>query len=311
MEIIRINKSMQFPILDKPIVAALGQFDGLHEAHRVLINQAIYLAKDYGFNSAVITFEPHPDIILKKQITSTYLTPLDAKIKVLSHLGINYLIIIDFNEKIAKLSHDLFIKNFLVPLGVKDVIVGYDFRYGYRGEGNIHTITIDSGNLIETHVVDEIKYHNQKLGSTLIRKLLEEGKVEEVKMILGRYYEVIGLVVEGNQLGRKIGFPTANLALREDFAYVKSGVYGVIVDVHRKKYLGICNLGYNPSFNLQAIRRFEVHILDFEGDLYYQEIQIQFVIRLRDEMKFISKDMFIKQIQKDKTTVIEFMSSLI
>lgn len=310
MEVIRIKETVDLA-LDKPLIVALGQFDGLHEAHLVLINKAVALANKNKVKSAVITFEPHPDIILKKQLNSTYLTPLDLKIKVLSSLGIDYLIVIDFTTKIALLEHDQFIKNYLIPLNVQEIVVGFDFRYGYRGRGNVNTIASDANNSIKVHVIDEIKYQNEKMGSSMVRKLLNAGQVEEASSILGRYYEVAGMVVHGNKLGQKIGIPTANIALRDDFADIKDGVYGVLVEINSQKYLGICNLGFNPTFNLQINRRLEVHIIDFNGDLYNQKLIIKFVIRLRDELKFSSILLFQEQIKADKEKVMALMSKLL
>lgn len=300
MVIIRLGKNLStHPRLNERIIAALGQFDGLHEAHQVLINEAVQLASAQNAKSAVVSFDPHPDIILKKQTDTSYITPLDKKCAFLDSLGVDYLFIVEFDQDVARIDHQAFITQYLLPLGIRGVVVGFDYRYGYKGLGNVDTLLDDANGQIEVTVIEEIKYDNQKVGSTLIRQYLIEGRIEEVTKLLGRYYEVEGKVIEGSQIGRKINIPTANLAIRPDFAPLKTGVYATIVEFNDQKYIGVCNIGYNPTFNTQKERRLEVHLLNFDGDLYDQTIKVKFVKWLRDELTFASIEDFQKQIQND------------
>ncbi|HHU23470.1 MAG: riboflavin biosynthesis protein RibF [Bacilli bacterium] len=300
MVIIRLSKdSSTNPKINIPLIAALGQFDGLHEAHQVLIKKAVALAKERNLKSAVISFDPHPDIILKKQTDPSYLTPLDKKSTFIENLGVDYLLIVEFDEEVARLSHQDFVKSYLLALKVKGIVVGFDYRYGFKGLGNCQTLTSDSDGQIEVTVIDEIKYDNQKMGSTLIRQYLKEGRMEDVSALLGRFYEVEGKVIEGSKIGRKLNLPTANLAIRSDFAPLKSGVYAALVEFMNQKYIGVCNIGYNPTFNTQKERRLEVHILNFEGELYDKTIKVQFVKWLRDEMVFKNLYEFQTQIEND------------
>ena len=293
------------------IVVTIGQFDGVHIAHQQLIKRVRDIAKERNLKSGIITFNPHPDYVLKKRNENTYLTPLQEKIEFIEKLNLDYLIIIDFNEEVASLNPRDFIQTYLLPIGVKVVVCGYDFRYGAGGQGNINTLKKDADNLIDVEVISQICYHHEKVGSTLIRDLLQQGKVDEVYHILGRYYQISGTVVSGNKIGRSLDIPTANLQIRDDFADVLPGVYGVLVTVYDKRYLGLCNLGHNPSFNYRPTMRLETHIIDFDEDIYGQIITIEFVMRIRSEQKFNSKEEFVEQIKRDKEEVLTKMKHLI
>jgi riboflavin kinase/FMN adenylyltransferase len=310
MEIIFLNETENIRQYD-PSVVAIGQFDGMHIAHLELVKRAKEVAKARNLKTGIVTFDPHPDYVLQKRKTDTYLTPLDEKIKVIGNLGLDYLFIIHFDEQVARMEPKAFVNRYLLSLGVKAVVAGFDYRYGFKGQGNVSTLKRDAQDLIDVEVISEIKYHDEKVGSALIRELLQKGEVEEVRRILGRYYQITGTVVSGNKIGRTLNLPTANLQIRDDFAEVKPGVYGVIVTVLGKRHLGLCNLGHNPSFNYQPVMQLETHIIDFHEEIYGEQITIDFVLRLRDEQKFASKEAFIEQIRKDKQEVENQMRNLI
>lgn len=282
------------------IVATIGQFDGLHVAHVSLISKTIEIAKEKNLKSALFTFDPHPDFVLKKDLSNTYVTPFEEKVKLLTELGIDYLIIIKFNLEIANMEPLAFVNDILLANNVKEVIVGFDFRFGRRGSGKANEIESLSRGIIKTNIIDEIKYNEQKIGTTLVRNLLKLGKTKEVYDLLGRFYKITGEVVRGNQVGRTIDFPTANFKVNKDFAKILPGVYVVRVIVDGKKYLGIANLGFNPSFNLSESMSFETHIFDFNDDIYGMHIDVELVEYLRGEIKFDSKEDFLHQIEKDK-----------
>lgn len=293
------------------LVVAIGQFDGVHIAHQQLIKRVKTIANEKKLKSGIITFHPHPDFILKKRNQDTYLTPLKEKIDVIKQFDVDYLFVIDFNEEIAKMSPREFVGTYLLGLGVKVVVCGYDFRYGARGAGNANTLKSDADNLLGVEVISQISYHDEKVGSSLIRELLQKGKVEEVYQILGRFYQISGTVVSGTKIGRSLDIPTANLQVREEFADVLPGVYGVIVTVNNQRYMGLCNLGHSPSFNYHQSMRLETHIIGFNEDIYGYTITIDFVIRLRDEQKFSSKEAFVEQIKRDKEEVLTKLKHLL
>ena len=304
MDVVRLNKE-NIKFIDN-LSAAIGQFDGLHIAHLELINTAIKVAEKNNLKSAVITFDPHPDFVLKKQVDETYITPIEEKIKLIESFNIDYLIIINFTKEVAGTDPVDFVNNYLVNTGVKEIVCGFDFSFGKFGKGKGNKITEYSNELINTTIIEEIKFDNKKIGSTLIRELLNSGDVIKVKQIMGRYYSVTAKVIKGSQVGKKVGVPTANLEINNDFAHVKSGVYSVLVHYDNKKYLGVCNIGHNPTFNYQANKRIEVHILDFDKNIYEDSLVVEFLEYLREESKFGSIEEFQQQIKKDIDNTLKY-----
>lgn len=308
MELIRYNLNDEMKIKDK-LAIALGQFDGLHLAHTMLIQEAVKIAKEKNIKSAVLTFDPHPDFILKKRENHGYITPITSKANYIASLGVDYLIIINFNLEVSQLAPEDFEKIFLFSLDIDTLIAGFDFRYGRMGKGSVDRLK----ELHRFSVIkfEEVKYENQKMGSELVRQYLEAGELEHVTNILGRYYNITGKVVPGNKVGRKMGFKTANIDLEENYHFLRKGVYGVFVYIENKRYLGVCNIGNNPSINYTERPRLEVHIFDFDEYIYNQEISVDFVFFIRDEIKFDSIEELIKQINKDviytKENLIKFV----
>jgi len=293
MELINIDyKGLSF---DKKIILAVGQFDGLHVAHLEIIKKTIENANINKCNSAIMTFDPHPDYFLNKREKLGYITPLDKKISLLESLGIDYLIVIKFDQNLCSMSFQDFEKNILNKLNIIKIVAGFDFRYGYKGLGNVDTLKKQ----YEIDVIDEIKYNGVKLGSNLIRDFLEQGNVKEVYKLLGRYYSIKGIVETGNKIGQTLGIRTANITLKDDYYILKTGVYGVYIDVRGKEYVGVCNIGNNPTLNYSERRKLEVHIFDFDQDIYNVEIIVKFVYYLREEKKFDSKEKLILEVNKD------------
>ena len=293
MELINIDyKGLSF---DKKIILAVGQFDGLHIAHLEIIKKTIENANINKCNSAIMTFDPHPDYFLNKREKLGYITPLNKKISLLESLGIDYLIVIKFDQNLCSMSFQDFEKNILNKLNIIKIVAGFDFRYGYKGLGNVETLKKQ----YEIDVIDEIKYNGVKLGSNLIRDFLEQGDVKEVYKLLGRYYSIKGIVETGNKIGQTLGIRTANITLKDDYYILKTGVYGVYIDVRGKEYVGVCNIGNNPTLNYSERRKLEVHIFDFDQDIYNVEIIVKFVYYLREEKKFDSKEKLILEVNKD------------
>ncbi|MGI6709888.1 MAG: bifunctional riboflavin kinase/FAD synthetase [Bacilli bacterium] len=293
MELIYVDyKGLKF---DKKIVLAAGQFDGLHKAHIKLIKKTIEVAKKNNCSSALMTFDPHPDYFLNKRERLGYITPLDRKITLLESFGIDYLIIIKFDEHLANMNYIDFEEEILDKFNIIQIVAGFDFRYGYKGLGNTETLKEH----YNVYVVDEIKYKGVKLGSDLIRNFLEKGDVKEVYKLLGRYYSIKGFVEKGNRIGQTLGVRTANITLKDDYYILKPGVYGVYIEIDKSEFAGVCNIGNNPTLNYSKRRKLEVHIFDFDQDIYNVEITVKFVYYLREEKKFDSKDELVFQVNKD------------
>lgn len=298
MELIYLD-NQNLTKIDDELIATIGQFDGLHQAHMVLINQTITIAKHKNLKSAIFTFDPHPDYLIRKDLLNTYITPLKKKIEYLKKTELDYLVVIHFSEDIMKMSPLEFVDKILLANHVRETVVGYDFSFGQGGTGK----AVDIGRLaygkINNHIISEKRYQGEKIGTSLIKRLLKKGKMEEVSFLLGRHYQIEGEVVKGRQIGRTIHVPTANLKVSSDFAMIKRGVYIVRVMIDDGAYLGIANFGNNPSFNYQENMVFETHIIDFSGDLYGKLLKIELIQYLRPEIKFDSKEKFVEQIKKD------------
>ncbi|HEY8445227.1 MAG TPA: riboflavin biosynthesis protein RibF [Bacilli bacterium] len=292
MELIKLNCDSVINI-DEKIVVGLGQFDGLHRGHLKLIEEVKKFAKERNYKSGIVTFDPHPDFILGKRQNDGYITPLPEKIKILEDLHIDYLFLIHFDIPLSQMAPDEFFQKFLSPFA--GIVIGSDYCYGYKGQGNAKTLQASGKDVI---VVDLLEYENEKIGSNKIRDLLTRGEVNKIYQLLNRYYHITGVVSHGSQVGRILGFRTANVELSEQYQILKKGVYAVYVKINGHKFLGVCNIGNNPSVNFVERMRLEVHILDFDQNIYGQEIEIEFLERIRDEMK-ISKDDLIKQINQD------------
>lgn len=294
MELIRVSENIKANICENMVVA-MGQFDGLHHAHLELLKTAKRISLQKKIKSAVISFDPHPDFILKKRENHGYITPLKEKRELLESIGIDYFILVHFTESVATMLPNDFIDKFLRPLTIDTIVVGFDFRFGHKGTGQIS----DLKKFTNVEVIEEIKYDDKKMGSELVRSYLESGEIKHVTNILGRYYNITGKVITGNQVGRKIGIRTANLLIDEDYHFLKKGVYAVFVTIDKIRYFGACNIGNNPSINYTEKPRLEVHILDFDQTIYEKEISVDFVYFLRDELFYEDKDELVKQIRQD------------
>ena len=294
MEIIRIQNK-QFIELKNPTCAAIGNFDGVHLAHQILINES----KKHNLKSAVITFSPHPSVYLKRMPNYPLITPLDKKIEIIKEFNVDYLIIIEFDDTIASMPKEEFITN-LKKMNIKAIVCGYDFSFGRRGEGE----ALDLKNDFDLTIIKKYIYDDIRVSSTYIRELLDIGNVYEANRLLGREFSIRGEVVYGSQKGRFIGFPTANVDYK-NYYLPQNGVYFVNIIVKGKRYLGMCNIGHNPTFNFAANKRMEVNIFDFDEDIYGEIVEVYFVKRIRDEKKFKSVDELLIQMNSDKAKCLE------
>ncbi len=299
MEIIKINLSnINMP---KNLVSCIGAFDGLHKGHQKLLETVITIGNINNYKTAMITFDPHPNFILKDDFEDLYITPLNKKIDILQkNYKIDYLIIIQFDEKLVKLTYEEFYNLFLKDLST--IVVGYDFRFGFKGIGNsqllkeLHNVN-DNEVIIINKVIDD--ENNSKIGTKQIIEHLKKGNIVKVNNLLGYNYTVEGKVIEGSHIGTKIGYPTANIEIGEKYCYVKKGVYAVNVIINNISYLGIGNYGINPTFNKINKPRLEVHIFNFNNNIYGKIIKIEFIEFIREEKIFISVDDFLKQLKHD------------
>ncbi len=286
----------------KPITACIGYFDGLHKGHQALIKKVLQKAKKTNTIPALITFDPDPWEVIHKMEDIFHITSMEDRMAIAQQMGIQMWIIIHFDEKLAGLSIQHFHKEILFPLHIKTLICGYDFHYAHNGKGNVQTLKQQT--VFDVEVIEEISVQGEKVSSSYIEKLIMEGEMEKVEELLTRTYRMKGSVFKGRQVGRTIGFPTANLLLQYRYIYPKVGVYIGRVYVRDKCYMAIINIGNNPTFNYRQDISIEAHILNFHFDIYDENIIFCFHKRLRGEKKFAHKEELVEQLQKDAKRAI-------
>lgn len=295
-----------------PLVMALGFFDGVHLGHQEVIRIAKEIADEKQFKSAVMTFDPHPSVVLGGKGNSiNYITPLKDKIDLIAELGIDYLIIVRFTSLFASLEAPKFVRDYLINLHVRHVVAGFDFTYGKYGKGTMETLPLHSEGAFQITTVSKKEEYQKKISSTSIRKLLHDGKVEKASTLLGRNYTIKGTVVHGEKRGRLIGFPTANIRQNDDYLIPHTGVYAVRVLVNGEWTEGVCNVGYKPTFNDpdQTTLSIEVHLIDFDRSIYGEEVTVEWHKRIRDEQKFNGIDELKEQIFQDKEETTSFFQT--
>lgn len=293
-------------------VVTLGIFDGVHLGHRALLDYLVARAKEGKSESVVVTFSPHPRLVLDKNTSGLFfLTTIDEKKKLLRNAGIDHLIMIEFTKEFSNISACDFIKDILVgKIGTKHLIIGYDHHFGRKGEGDFNTIKECAKNLDFTvEQVEGFQTSEGIISSSAIREALLSGHLDDANSWLGYSYSLTGTVIEGRRIGREIGFPTANIKPVSDHKLIPcNGVYSAEVYLDEIKYPGMMSIGTNPTVNTDPdFRSIEVHILNFEGDIYGHEISVVFRKRLRDEKKFDNLQQLTDQMNDDKNETLRLL----
>jgi riboflavin kinase / FMN adenylyltransferase len=292
----------------KKTILTLGTFDGVHFGHKKILEKLTQNTENGKYESLVLTFFPHPRMILQEDATINLLNTIEEKIDLLEEIGIQNLIIHPFDESFSRLTAEEFVKDILVnQFHIHKIIIGYDHRFGRNRTANIDDlITFGKKYNFEVEEISAQEINEVSVSSTKIRNALSEGQVTLANQYLGYHYSLTGHVNQGKQLGRTIGFPTANLVLDEKFKLVpQNGVYVIKSMLNNKTIFGMMNIGFNPTVNGQS-RTIEIHYFDFESDLYNQKITVSLLERIRPEIKFESVALLKAQLEKDKTTAIEY-----
>lgn len=294
MEVIRQTGKVPY----SKTAVALGNFDGLHTAHMTIIARCRRYAREHGCKCGVLLFSEHSRRLVSGAELKI-LTTEKQKLELLERAGMDFVYIRDFDEAFMRLEPEEFVKHLTEVLHPAAVCVGYDYRFGYKAAGDVELLkALGNSYGFETVVTDEIDMDGSAVKSTLIRSLIAEGNVKKAAALLGRPVCLEGIVERGLQNGRKMGIPTANISYEPDTAIPKNGVYAGYTYVRGIKYKSVINVGSNPTFGADRIT-VESHILDFDRDIYGEEISAEFMIRLRDDIKFDSVEMLIKQIKAD------------
>jgi riboflavin kinase/FMN adenylyltransferase len=306
LQVIRNLDSLQ--VSPRRTVLTIGNFDGVHLGHREIFRRVVDKARELEGTATVVTFEPHPLRLLAPEKAPLRLNTPEEKVRLLSASCIDLLVVLDFTRQLADLPAEAFVSEILVrKLGVKHLIVGYDYAFGRDRQGNtdflaaqarLHNFTLE--------VLEPISARQQAHSSTMIRQFLREGRVAEAVNVLGRNFTLDGEVVHGDGRGRKLGFPTANLVTQKEIL-PRDGVYAVKVKWQDNYYDGVINIGRRPTF-ADSAPTLEIHLMDFQGDLYGERLRIYFVDRLRDELKFSSVDALQEAVMKDIARARELLS---
>jgi len=296
----------------RPVIT-IGTFDGVHRGHQKVIARLKEIAQSHGGESVIFTFYPHPRLVTAPGETNLrLLTTLEEKKELFARFGIDHLIVFPFTKAFSQLSYSQFVEEVLVKqLHTHCLVVGYDHRFGKNREGGFEYLQNCAEKFgFEIEKLDVLLIDEAHVSSTRIREALEEGDVATANKFLGYRFTLHGTVVEGQRVGRKLGFPTANIEASDPHKLIPGyGVYAVEVLLSGEKYQGMLNIGSRPTFNRNAGNRsIEVHIFDFSGDIYNREIIIVFVGKIRDEQKFSGVEALAEQLKKDKVTALKILS---
>ncbi|MDA8920041.1 bifunctional riboflavin kinase/FAD synthetase [Porticoccaceae bacterium] len=298
MTFIRDLQSLQS--FNQRSVVTIGSFDGVHLGHQAILNQVKAVAAELGLPSVVMTFEPQPQEFFSGERAPARLMRLREKVDALFEFGVDQVLCLQFNRELRNLTAAEFVRSVLVDgLGTRHLIVGDDFRFGCDRSGDFKMLS-EMGETYDFAVQDTetLEVDGQRVSSTLVRQILEQGNFERASQLLGKPFTITGRVVYGQQLGRELGFPTANVQLNR-YSAPLSGVYAVLVNIDGAVYQGAANVGLRPTVGDLLKPILEVHLLDFEADLYGRRIEVEFVTKIRDEEKFTSLDKLIESIQRD------------
>ena len=298
---IKIYKNFEINKFHKKSILLIGNFDGLHLGHQKLFNQAMKFKNRFKTKIGVLTFDPIPKMFFNKHLENYRISNFNQKVDYFKKFGVDFLINKKFDKQFSKISANDFINKILnKKLNIKFLFVSNNFRFGYKREGDVELLKFNQ-KLYDYKLIkpSPLKINNKIVSSTEIRKLLETGKIKLANKMLDRYWSIEGKIQKGRKLGKKIGFPTCNIDIK-DYIIPKVGVYCVRAKIEKniKNYNGIANIGYRPTFNQNKIL-LEVNLFNFSGNIYNKKLSVDFVKFIRGEKKFNGIDQLRNQIKKD------------
>lgn len=309
---VNVFNSVQSFKSTKKTIVTLGTFDGMHIGHQAILNKLKLQKKIYGYQTLVLTFFPHPRMVLKTDHQISLLNTIDERVKLIDQFGIDHLVVQEFTKDFANLSAEEFVKTVLVDqFNIGKIIIGYDHRFGKNRSADIHDL-IEFGKKYHFDVeqISAEELNHVSVSSTKIRNALNVGNVALAKIYLGYPYMVSGTVVSGKQLGRTIGYPTANIQVAKDYKLIPAiGVYVVGVTVKGNDFYGMLSVGTNPTVG-GTEKTVEVYIFDFNDTIYDEEITVRFLTKIRDEEHFGSIDLLIEALKNDEVFSRNFLSNI-
>jgi riboflavin kinase/FMN adenylyltransferase len=295
--------------LESGSIVTIGTFDGVHVGHKKIIEELINKAKKNDLQSVLLTFFPHPRMVLQKDADIKLINTLDEKSMILEKLGLDFLAIEEFTEQFSRITAVEFVRDILInKLHAKQVIIGYNHRFGRNRAASIEDLN-EFAEIFDfkVHQIPAQDIDEVAISSTKIRLALSQGDIEKANKYLGYDFMLTGAIIKGKGLGKTLGFPTANLSIEEPYKLIpKNGVYVVSSNFNDKRFYGMMNIGVNPTVNGEG-QSIEVHFFDMDEDLYGHKVQINMHARLRDEQKFDSLDALKKQLNKDKADSLNFL----
>jgi riboflavin kinase / FMN adenylyltransferase len=298
--------------LRNPVIS-IGIFDGVHKGHAAIFSRVQQRASELEGESAIVTFWPHPRLVLGQDTSQLkFLSTMDEKKMLIENQGIDHLIILEFTREFSRLPACRFVKEHLVDgVGLKHLVFGYDHHFGHKREGNFENLKSCAALYdFSLEQLDPVTEKGHRISSTAIREALLSGNVRLAGDLLSYPYMLEGKIVGGKQVGRIIGFPTANIEVFDNHKLIPAdGVYAVEVVMGQRVYRGMMNIGYRPTISKGNEKTMETHIIDFEGDIYNHNIIIRFVERIRNEQHFASLDQLKEQIARDKAAVLQIFTS--
>ena len=294
-------------------VVTIGTFDGVHLGHQKVILRLKEIAKKYNGETVIFTFYPHPRLVTSTSETNLrLLTTLEEKKILFEKFGIDHLVVYPFNKAFSELTYTEFVKQILVEkMKIRCLVVGYDHKFGKNREGGFEYLKNCAEKYsFEVEKLDALIVDEENVSSTKIREALQRGDIKKANHYFGHEFSLLGTVISGKQVGRKIGFPTANIETSDKHKIIPGyGVFAVKIIVNNKNYNGMLNIGSRPTFNKNAdSRSIEVNIFDFSDNIYNHEITLIFIDKIRDEQKFSGVEMLVKQLRKDKKRALKILS---
>lgn len=279
----------------------IGSFDGVHLGHQEIIRQLTTGAHDHGDPAVVVTFYPHPLVVLNDRVDTFYLTTPDERAQLLGELGVDIVLTHKFDRQISNLTAWEFMVKLKTHFDFSNLWIGHDFALGRNREGNVERLKelgVEFNYMV--NVLEPIEHNGLIVSSSLIRNFIREGNIDSANQLLGRLYQVGGVVIKGDGRGKSIGIPTANLDLRSEKLCPRNGVYACLVTLEGEIWPAATNIGYRPTFDGSGIKpHVETHIIGFEGDLYEKKLELHFLARLRSEQKFNNVQELVHQIEED------------
>ncbi len=295
-------------------VVTSGTFDGVHFGHQTILSRVKQIAEEVNGESVLITYWPHPRLVLYPDDTDLkLLNTFEEKAELVREQGIQHQLRIPFTKEFAQLTSEQFIQQVLIKaIGTKNLVIGFDHRFGNNREGRFEQLKVNSGKYgFEVEEIINQTIDSSSVSSTKIRQALFSGNVEAANQLLVKPYSISGRVVMGEKIGRIIGFPTANLEIDSKHKLIPAdGAYAVMVNIMNAPFKGMLNIGYRPTVN-GKLKTIEVHIFDFDEDLYGQNLQISFIKRIREEIKFLDIELLKEQLLKDKKTATQALQHIV